>query len=182
MNFQSLFRLLLVFTFSTALTTVARLGETEEQSKQRYGEPINKELDKMNSSPLIDSAIHHTYQYQGWKIRCAFVEGNAVRIVYTKIITKDVKFAIQDDELLAILSGEAGGGKWQIQPRQIKNFGDLIYGPLFQDVYFIHTNGNNAHLDHTKLQLTLESPAAAAFIKARDEKKERQRKASIPRF
>ena len=44
-------------------------------------------------------------------------------------------------------------------------------------------DGSTASTMNQRLALTLETPAAAAaFIKARDEEKERQRKASIPKF
>jgi hypothetical protein len=36
-------------------------------------------LDK--NSPLVEGAIHHTYEYEGWKIRAAFLnrDGPAIR-------------------------------------------------------------------------------------------------------
>jgi hypothetical protein len=49
----------------------ARIGETAIQFVDRYGPPkdtaSSKILDK--NSPLVEGAIHHVYEYQGWKIR-----------------------------------------------------------------------------------------------------------------
>src|SRR3954471_12864986 len=67
----------------------ARIGETPLQFIDRYGAPkdtpSSKILDK--NSPLIEGAIHHVYEYQGWKIRAAFlqVDGPAVRMDYSKM-------------------------------------------------------------------------------------------------
>jgi hypothetical protein len=170
--------LLLMMAFPSS----ARLSETEEQSKQRYGDPINKDVDRLNISPMIDGAVHHTYKYQGWRIRCAFVEGKAVRITYMKEGGKDVKPAIQDDELLAILEGEVGGGKWQKKSSMPGNLGEALLGSLVKGTEFINTNGNTARLEFGRLIVNFESPAAAVFIKARDEAKEQKRKATIPKF
>lgn len=40
----------------------------------RYGSPKDNSLTKITdkTSPLIEGAIHHTYDYQGWRIRAAF--------------------------------------------------------------------------------------------------------------
>jgi hypothetical protein len=76
----------LVFSSATAL---ARLGETADQFAARYGAPndtaASKILDK--NLPLLDGAIHHTYEYEGWRIRAAFLEPNgpAVRMVTPRL-------------------------------------------------------------------------------------------------
>jgi len=49
------------------------LGATADQFVGRYGTPQDSPaLDK--NFPLLEGAMHHTYEYQGWKIRAAFVE------------------------------------------------------------------------------------------------------------
>ena len=69
----------------------ARIGETPIQFADRYGAPKDSSLTKISEPqfPLIEGAIHHTYEYQGWKIRAAFLQldGPAVRMDYQKIIT-----------------------------------------------------------------------------------------------
>ena len=172
----------LLLTCCAGLPVSARLGETEEQSKQRYGEPSKDMEFMMKEMPMIDGAVCHAYKYQGWLIKCAFVDGKAVRIVYFKLGGKDVKPQIQDDEMIAILTGEAGGGKWSKKAPPAKNLGEIIMAPMIYANSFINSNGNFALMDSSRIQMTFEAPAAAAFIKARDEAKEQKRKAVIPKF
>ncbi len=57
------------------------LGGTADQFAARYGAPNDSPvLDK--NFPLLQDAIHHTYTYEGWRIRAAFVppDGPAVRM------------------------------------------------------------------------------------------------------
>ena len=55
-------------------TAEARIGETSIQFVNRYGAPrdtpSSKTIDK--NSPLVEGAIHHTYEYEGWRIRATF--------------------------------------------------------------------------------------------------------------
>lgn len=91
----------------------ARIGETAIQFVDRYGAPkdtpSSKILDK--NSPLVEGAIHHTYEYQGWKIRAAFLklDGPAVRMDYSKLWTGQ-GIQIQDYELQAIASANTPTG------------------------------------------------------------------------
>ncbi len=70
-------RLAILFLFlSLAALAEARIGETSLQFVDRYGppkdSPASKAADK--SSPLIEGAIHHTYEYHGWRIRPRFLK------------------------------------------------------------------------------------------------------------
>ena len=61
------------------------LGATADQFVARYGAPQDSPgLDK--NFPLLEGAIHHTYAYQGWRIRAAFLppDGPAVRMDYSE--------------------------------------------------------------------------------------------------
>lgn len=181
-HFQGL-RCVLLLACCTACLASARLGETEEQSKQRYGEPMKKVEDMLTYQPMIDGAVHHSYHRQGWTNQCAFVDGKAVRIRYMKMTKKDVNLWIQDDELLAILEGEAGGGQWQpkAKPRPT-GFADVMTSIVVRASEWQNSNGATATSSQPRSSVMVESPAASAFIKARDEAKERQRKANIPKF
>ena len=92
----------------------ARIGETALQFVDRYGPPKDssstKQTDK--SSPLVEGAIHHTYEYQGWKIRAAFLElqGPAVRMEFQKLSGGPTGTIIRDDELQAIASANTPAG------------------------------------------------------------------------
>ena len=91
------------------------LGGTADQFAAWYGEPNDSPiLDK--NFPLLDGAIHHTYTYEGWRIRAAFVppDGRAVRMEYSKIITAGVNALIQDYELQAIVTANTPpGATWK---------------------------------------------------------------------
>ncbi len=174
-------RCVLALLFCAACSASARLDETEEQSKQRYGEPSKDSEPMLNSFPIIKGAVHHAYKYQGWMIECAFVDGKAVKIIYFKLGGKDVKSTIQDDELLAILAGESGAGKWQMKQKP-KNNAPFQLMPGLNEIEFLNSNGNKALLEFGRSRVVLEAPAAAAFIKARDAAKEEQRKVNIPKF
>jgi len=82
-----------------------RLGENADQFAARYGAPNDSPvLDK--NFPLLQDAIHHTYTYEDWRIRAAFVppDGPAVRMEYSKTIKAGVNATIQDYELHAIIA------------------------------------------------------------------------------
>jgi hypothetical protein len=57
----------------------------------------------------VEGAIHHVYEYQGWKIRAAFLQldGPAVRMDYSKL-GPDVM--IKDYELNAIMTANTPAG------------------------------------------------------------------------
>ncbi len=106
--------LLLFLALLLPVIAQARIGETSLQFVDRYGPPKDSQLTKImdKSSPLLKGAIHHTYQYRGWKIRAAFLQldGPAVRMDFQKIPAA----VIQDYELQAIMSANAPAGmSWQ---------------------------------------------------------------------
>ena len=61
---------------------------------------------------MLEGAGHHTYEYQEWKIRAAFLQldGPAVRMDYQKILTTGVNPTIQDYELQAIMTANTSAG------------------------------------------------------------------------
>jgi len=108
---QFLSRILFVFSIAIVPTLDARIGETPIQFVDRYGAPkdtaSSKILDK--NSPLLEGAIHHTYEYQRWKIRAAFLQldGPAVRMDFQKF-GPDIQ--IKDYELEAIMKANTPAG------------------------------------------------------------------------
>jgi len=104
--------------FLTALLVAtsadARIGETPIQLADRYGRPKDTQLTQIQdkTSPLVEGAVHHTYEYQGWKIRAAFLQldGPAVRMDYQKILTTGVDPTIRDYELQAIMIANTSAG------------------------------------------------------------------------
>jgi hypothetical protein len=105
------FLLLLALPFASAN---GRIGETAIQFADRYGAPKDTQLTKIvdKSSPLVEGAIHHTYEYQGWKIRAAFLQldGLCVRMDYAKF---GPDIVIKDYEIQAIASANSPPGmRW----------------------------------------------------------------------
>src|SRR5216684_5009943 len=95
----------------SSTTTFGRIGETTLQFADRYGAPKDTPSSKImdKNSPLVEGAIHHTYEYQGWRIRAAFLQldGPAVRMDYSKLGSDIV---IKDYELQAIVTAETPAG------------------------------------------------------------------------
>jgi hypothetical protein len=80
---------LLVLWCSVISAIEARIGETSIQFVDRYGAPKDTPSSKAsdNNWPLLEGAIHHRYEYHGWKIRAAFLQldGPAVRMDFSKV-------------------------------------------------------------------------------------------------
>src|ERR1700704_494540 len=97
--------LFLVF-LSLTVAAEARIGETPVQFADRYGCPKDTKLTAIldKSSPILEGAVHHTYEYQGWRIRAAFLQldGPAVRMDFQKTTAAPAGIVIRDDELQAI--------------------------------------------------------------------------------
>jgi hypothetical protein len=100
-----------------ATSSEARIGETAIQFANRYGAPKDTPLSRImdKNSPLVQGAIHHTYEYQGWKIRAAFLklDGPAIRMDFQKMSGAANVITIQDCELEAIKTVHTPlGMKW----------------------------------------------------------------------
>jgi hypothetical protein len=69
-----LFQILALSLVVSCATTFARLGETADQFAGRYGTPKDTPGSKISDKnfPLLEGAIHHTYEYEGWRIRATF--------------------------------------------------------------------------------------------------------------
>jgi hypothetical protein len=89
-----------------------RLGENEAQSKTRYGEP-NATLIGANDKPLIPGATELAYQFEGWRIRAAFVNGITHRIEYVKIPENGQVKPLTDAEIEAVLTAEKDKYRWR---------------------------------------------------------------------
>ena len=97
--------LLPLFVFLASPAAEARLGETEGQSQQRYGQ-TREELIGPNDKPLMPGAQERVYEYQGWRVRAAFAGGMCVRIEYIHIPQDGVPQKIAEPEMAAILDAE----------------------------------------------------------------------------
>jgi hypothetical protein len=186
--------LLLFLSLMLPAVVQARIGETAIQFADRYGSPkdtaATRGRDKI--SPLIDGAIHHNYEYQGWKIRAAFLQldGPCVRMDYQKIVTADVKPQVQDYELEAIMSANTPVGmSWKkamyhnpdAPDKMVNKAVEAYFGDAFGQKMWQRTDGAILW-ERGGLVVRLELPAAReheAQMKAANEQKAR---ASVPQF
>ncbi|MBU0713832.1 MAG: hypothetical protein KJ964_00570 [Verrucomicrobia bacterium] len=169
--------LVLVVIAAIALNPIcglARLDETEAQCEQRYGKPQNSLSDK--SFPILSGAVNRIYQYQGWCIRIAFIDGKAVIISYSKSAKAAGGITIRNDEVKAILDAEGNGGEW----KGSRNFN--LFKPGHPKKWS-NTNGSIAYLvGITRAVLVVESPKVEELNKAQAQTTEEPRKESIPKF
>jgi hypothetical protein len=189
-------RLLLVTVLWYLFVAIAdaRIGETSIQFGDRYGAPKDSSLTKISDSqsPLIASAIHHTYEYQGWKIRAAFLQldGPAVRMDYQKIITAGMNPRIQDYELQAIMTANTPlGTSWKTKMydnpnspnKGLAKFGEAYIANAIGEKMWQRTDGAIIWL-RNHLIVRVELPGARAYEEQRKAAKEQKALASVPSF
>jgi hypothetical protein len=168
-----------------------RLGGTADQFAARYGAPQDSPvLDK--NFPLLQDAIHHTYTYEGWRIRAAFVppDGPAVRMEYSKIVKAGVNAVIQDYELQAIMAANTSpGATWkEIMYNNIdspnkglnKIFEGYFAGVMGEKMWQ-RSDGAILWL-RSKLIVRIELPAAHQYETKLKAEKEQKARESVPQF
>ena len=109
---MKIFPVLLLLMFIASPHAEARLGETEGQSQLRYGQSRD-DLTGPADKPLMPGALERAYEYQGWRVRAAFVGGACVRIEYIHIPQDGLPQKISDAELAAILDAEKAKFSWR---------------------------------------------------------------------
>ena len=119
---MKLTRLLSLTWLLTLLPAHARLGETEAQSQARYGVP-QPELIGQSEKPLMPGAKEVAYNYQGWRVRAAFVTGVAKRIEYAKLPENGAPKQLTEPEVLAVLEAEKATFKWKEEKPRTGNAG-----------------------------------------------------------
>jgi hypothetical protein len=169
----------------------ARIGETTLQFVARYGPPkdtpSSKSYDK--NSPLVEGAIHHVYEYQGWKIRAAFLQldGPAVRMDYSKIGTSP---RIQDYEIQAIITGNTPSGTTWKQipfknpdtPNNVLNKAvEAYFGGALGEKMWQRSDGA-IFWSRSNLIVRLELPTAREQEMRLKADKEQKARASVPQF
>lgn len=189
-------KVLLVLTLAvgtflvTIATASARLGETAIQLIERYGAPKDtqgsKAMDK--GSPLLEGAVHHVYESQGWKIRAAFLQldGPAVRLEYSKLANGQSPF-VKDYELQAIMAANTPPGMtWS---KTTYNNPGLAGSPLSQAVagammgerVWQRSDGALLWLRVNAI-VRLELPAVRQYEAKLKVDKEQKARASVPQF
>ena len=185
--------LLLVFLSLTA-AAYARIGETPIQFADRYGRPKDTNLTAIldKSSPLVEGAVHHRYEYQGWKIRAAFLQldGPAVRMDFQKTSAAVSGIVIRDDELQAIASANTPAGMtWKRvmydnpdSPRKgiSKILEGFIMGAAGQKMW--QRSDGALLIARSNLIVRLELPVARQYEEQLKRDKEQKARASVPTF
>lgn len=176
-----------------AASSEARIGETSIQFADRYGRPRDTTADRSPNAmfALVEGAIHHTYEYQGWKIRAAFLQldGPAVRMDFSKLPNSQ-NARIQDYELEAIRTANTPAGMtWK---QILCNNPDSPNGPLAKlgEAYFASMLGekmwqrtDGAILwSRSTLFVRLELPAARQHEEQLKIRKDQKARASVPKF
>ncbi len=159
----------------------ARLGETEAQSQARYGAPA-PELIRDDEKPLVAGVKDLAYNFQGWRIRCAFLNGAAVRIEYAQIPEGGTIKQITDAQAKTILDAESNKLKWRDQkPARTgdigKDIGAAIAGAIAGKAWE-RSDHATAALKTGNIFLVLENPAVATYEK----KMSKAPGANVPKF
>jgi len=168
-----------------------RLGGTADQFAARYGPPQDSPvLDK--NFPLLEGATHHTYEFEGWKIRAAFIEpdGRALRMEYSKIIKAGVSPTVQDYELQAIMNANTlAGTTWKhiaynnpdSPNKGVNKLVEAYFGEALGQKMWQRSDGAILWL-RSNMIVRLELPAAHEYeAKLKAEKKQKARE-SVPQF
>lgn len=184
----------LFFCLAIATSAEARVGETPIQFADRYGRPKDTNLTAIvdKTSPLVEGAVHHTYEYQGWKIRAAFLQldGPAVRMDFQKTSVAVSGIVIRDDEMQAIATANTPAGMtWKSimydnPDSPSKGIGKLfegfIMGAAGQKMWQ-RTDGALLWV-RSSISVRLELPAARQHEEALKVAREQKARASVPKF
>ena len=179
MNNAILISALIAATVLAVPEASARLGETLAQSDQRYGVKNVVPYDYSIIGLSGPGVTNRTYLYQGWRIKTTFIQGRAAMLQYSKQHNEK----IQDDEALAILQAESGGGEWtevsQLSLNPLKHIQNMMTATRL----WTNSNGIKAYFNNPQyMTLVVESPEVEQYKKAQAEAAEEKRKASIPNF
>lgn len=184
----------LLFLLLFATSSEARIGETSLQFVERYGGPKDTPSARIwdKDSPLVEGAIHHTYEYQGWKIRAAFLQldGPAVRMDFQKLSAAASSITIQDYELEAIASANTSAGMiWKqvmydnpdSSNKGLNKLAEGFLGGAMGQKMWQRTDGAILWL-RSQLIVRLELPVARQHEEQLKIRKDQKARASVPKF
>ena len=170
-----------------ALTTpaFARLGDTRDQALQRYGAPKQTEPPKYGA-PLLEGAKELTFEYKGWRIRCALLMATdgvsyVVREEYSKLLKPNVSLQVSEDERKAILEGEGGLANWAGQKPGLQLLPKPVCG-LIGTSWVRAADSAVAVLALGGAPFRFELPQASKYEQEMKAIKAQQTKAAVPTF
>jgi hypothetical protein len=184
----------LILSLAVAGSAFGRIGETPIQFADRYGRPKDTNLTAIadKSYPLVEGAVHHTYEYQGWKIRAAFLQldGPCIRMDFQKTSAAVSGLVIRDDELQAIATANTPAGMtWKPIIYNNPNSGNKGIAKAFEGILMSATGqkmwqrSDDAILSlRSALIVRLELPAAREYEEQLKHDKEEKARASVPKF
>jgi hypothetical protein len=187
-------RVLLLLLFLAMLTSAdARIGETPIQFADRYGRPKDTNLTAIldKTSPLVEGAVHHTYEYQGWKIRAAFLQlvGPSVRMDFSKMANgQDIR--IQEYELKAIMTANTPAGTtWKptmynnpdLPGNVLTKMGQAYFAGALGEKMWQRSDGAILWF-RSKVIVRLELPAAREYEQQLKISKDKKARESVPKF
>ena len=176
-------------------SALARLGETQDQAEARYGLPKSEKTSKFGR-PLVDGAKELTFEYEGWRIRCALLlatDGKEyiVREEYRKLSNRKTATTprIRDFELDAVLNAQAGVSPWTKKltgnpnPNPLQALtNQLAHTSGFTGTVWTRSDGAEARLDRGAISLILELPQARKHENQLKAIKEQEAKRTVPKF
>ncbi len=142
------------------------------------------------NSPLLEGAIHHIYEYKGWKIRAVFLQldGPAVRVEYSKMPVAGGSPLVRDYELQAIMTANTPAGMTWTQIAydnpDSPNKGIAKAAEVFVSVgqkMWRRTDGAVLR-SRGDIVIRLELPAAREYEQELKLTKEQKARASVPQF
>ena len=192
---MQLIALVLIFFF-TASTSVARLGDTQDRAEARYGLPKKR---TPTASTLLPGALELSFEFEGWRIRCALLPANdgkeyVVKEEYSKLWNSTVMkaggtFKIRDFEREAVLQAEKGTGTWRAKVfTDARDGAPAIVGNQFADSigirgkFWVREDGAIAHAPLGDIQIVLELPQARKYESELKAIKEQKARSSVPKF
>ena len=155
--------LLFALFLSAVVPLHARLGETEAQSQQRYGAPT-PELIGATDKPLLGGAKEVAYNFQGWRVRAAFIGGTTVRIEYVHLPENGALVPVTEAEIEAVLEGEKGKFSWKEEKPKMGDKNLNALKTMFDGRRWERSDHAQAGLKG-KLLLTLETREVEAYEK-----------------
>lgn len=174
---------LLAFGFlltALAAPAFARLGETEAQSRTRYGEP-KPELIAPTDKPLLEGANEIVFGYEGWRVRAAFLNGVAVRMEYVHIPEGGLPKKFTQVELDSILDAEKGAFRWREEKPRTGYAGLNALKTALEGRHWERSDHATAKLA-LELVLTIDSRDVEAFEKKRAKLPAKATPAGVPKF
>ena len=184
-SFQKFFTsrwLLPALLISATVPLQARLGETEAQAQQRYGAPT-PELIGPTDKPLLEGAKEVAYNFQGWRVRAAFINGTTARIEYVHLPENNALKPISEAEIEAVLEGEKGKFSWKEDKPKLGNKDLNALKTMFDGRKWERSDHAQASLK-ANLLLTLEVHEVEAYEKklAKQPKTGAPTGAGVPKF